>query len=344
MRIARALGRGQAEHLHQLGDAARLLVLGQLDQGPLAVAQDLVAVGVEAGHAIDQARAHRVVGREHSRVDELAHARRRQAAAGRDALHHALEALVQDRVERLDHLGGSDFLVVGAGIAGASAGYWLSESGRVTVLEMESAPGYHSTGRSAALFSEYYGNRMVRAITAASRPFFTAPPPGFAAAALTPRGVVALGPLGAEDKFAEVLAAGLTAPIPVREIGPGEARRHCPVVRTGGTAARCSSPPRWTSTSTCSTRDSSAASGPAVATSSARPGYGADQARRGLAGDDRAGEFAAEIVVNAAGAWADEVATAAGVAPVGLVPLRRTALTWIRPRASGWPGGRWWPT
>src|SRR5438105_4121245 len=71
-----------------------------------------------------------------------------------------------------------DFLVIGGGIAGASVGYHLSRAGRVSVLEMEDAPGRHATGRSAALFTEYYGNAVVRALTRASRDFFLAPPPG----------------------------------------------------------------------------------------------------------------------------------------------------------------------
>ena len=66
----------------------------------------------------------------------------------------------------------SDFLVIGGGIAGASAGYFLAPSGTVTLLEREAVPGYHSTSRSAALFSEYYGNEAVRALTVASRPFY----------------------------------------------------------------------------------------------------------------------------------------------------------------------------
>src|SRR5258708_5292573 len=99
---------------------------------------------------------------------------------------------------------------------------------------MESALGYHSTGRSAALFSEYYGNRAVRALTAASRSFLAEPPSGFAdGPLLTPRGVVALCPVGAEETFETVLAAGLTAPAPVREIDADEVLRHCPIVRTG---------------------------------------------------------------------------------------------------------------
>ena len=62
-----------------------------------------------------------------------------------------------------------DFLVVGAGIAAASVGYWLAPHGRVVLLEREAHPGYHSTGRSAALFMEGYGPAQVRALTMASR-------------------------------------------------------------------------------------------------------------------------------------------------------------------------------
>lgn len=74
----------------------------------------------------------------------------------------------------------TDVIVVGAGIAGASIGYFLSRRARVLLLERESQPGYHTTGRSAALFAESYGTPQVRALTLASRAFFEGPPDGFA--------------------------------------------------------------------------------------------------------------------------------------------------------------------
>src|SRR5215469_14557515 len=98
-----------------------------------------------------------------------------------------------------------DFLVLGGGMAGASAGYFLAGSGKVLLLEMEDALGYHSTGRSAALFSEYYGGPAVRALTAASRSFFTAPPAGFGESLVRARPVLALGPAGSEEQFAAEL-------------------------------------------------------------------------------------------------------------------------------------------
>ena len=70
----------------------------------------------------------------------------------------------------------TDVIVVGGGIAGASLAAFLSESHRVLLLEAESQPGYHSTGRSAAMFMESYGTPTIRALTRASRAFYTAPP------------------------------------------------------------------------------------------------------------------------------------------------------------------------
>ena len=77
-----------------------------------------------------------------------------------------------------------DAVIIGAGIAGASVAYFMSNYARVVVLERESHPGVHSTGRSAALFSETYGGEQIRALTRASRPFFERPPRGFADNAL----------------------------------------------------------------------------------------------------------------------------------------------------------------
>ena len=226
-------------------------------------------------------------------------------------------------------------------MAGASAGFFLAGSGRVRLLEMEPAPGYHSTGRSAALFSEYYGGRVVRALTVASRPFLAAPPPGFATPLLHPRWVLALCPVGCERLFEAVLAEGLTAPVPVREIAPDEVRQRCPVVR-----------PDWCSRAMVKPavmdidvdalhqgflRGIRDAGGQVV--TSARVRALAREGGLWHAVTD-VGEFSAPVVVNAAGAWADELAGLAGAKRLGLTPRRRTAFLVDPPggvRVAQWP-------
>ena len=86
-----------------------------------------------------------------------------------------------------------DFLVIGGGIAGASVAFWLAPHARTVLLEREPHPGYHSSGRSAAMFMETYGSPQVRALTRASRAFLEQPPAGFAEhPLLSPRTVMTL--------------------------------------------------------------------------------------------------------------------------------------------------------
>lgn len=93
----------------------------------------------------------------------------------------------------------ADYIIVGAGIGGASIAYWLARSARVIVLEREAHAGYHSTGRSAALYMASYGPEQVRALTCASREFFVQPPAGFCEHdLLTSRGALVFAQRGQE--------------------------------------------------------------------------------------------------------------------------------------------------
>ena len=124
-----------------------------------------------------------------------------------------------------------DCLIVGAGVAGASAAYELSSDRSVVVLEREDRPGYHSTGRSAALFTETYGNAAVRALTTASKPFYTAPPADFAShPLLTPRGTLLIG---RSDQLSHLDAACAEAQRvgTVRRLSLEETRAMVPVLR-----------------------------------------------------------------------------------------------------------------
>jgi D-arginine dehydrogenase len=234
-----------------------------------------------------------------------------------------------------------DVIVIGAGIAGASVAAHLAETRRVVLLEREERAGYHSTGRSAALFTEIYGNTVIRALTRASRKFLFDPPAGFAEGALTrPRGclyIASESQLGALEAFAALPdVAPATRPLSVRE-----ARELCPILREGYVAAALLEP------------DSSD-----IDVSALHQGYlrlfrrragrlvlnaPVDALEHGAggwtvhAGPERC---TAPILVNAAGAWADEVAALAGLARVGLQPRRRTAVLVDPPAGmdiSRWP-------
>ena len=98
----------------------------------------------------------------------------------------------------------ADVLILGAGMAGASAAYFLAPHAKLLLLERESQPGYHATGRSAAMYSQSYGNAAVRALTVASAGFYRQPPGGFSDyPLLTPRGALTVAPAAQHDGLRE---------------------------------------------------------------------------------------------------------------------------------------------
>ena len=221
-----------------------------------------------------------------------------------------------------------DFLVVGGGIAGTSAAAELAEHGSVIVVERESHPGYHSTGRSAALFTENYGPDVIRALTVASRPFYEAAPDGFTAEPVfTPRGAMVIArheQLPAlERDFAE---ARRTAPS-LTWLDGGDAVRRAPMLRPDYVAAAT-----WEPDATdldvhaihqgylrrLRQKGGRLVVDAALQALSRKGG-------RWLARTEN-GDYETPILVNAAGAWADVVAIMAGARPVALTPKRRTAI------------------
>jgi D-arginine dehydrogenase len=232
-----------------------------------------------------------------------------------------------------------DVVVAGAGILGASAAWRLAQAGAKTLLlEMEERPGYHTTGRSAALYETAYGPEIIRRLTIASGPFFRAPPPGFAdQPLLTPRGTMFVAGPGGEAAFDRAMADAL--PGTVTQIHKSTALEKCPVLR-----------PDWL------TRALFNADAEDMDVAAIHQGYlrGFKAAGGTLACDARvtalartngewriatpAGAFAAAFFVNAAGAWADEVAALAGLGPIHVVPKRRTAFVFETAHdARAWP-------
>jgi len=236
----------------------------------------------------------------------------------------------------------TDFLILGGGMAGASAGFFLADHGSVTLLEKEDAPGYHSTGRSAALFTENYGSPPIRALSVGTRPFLEAPPPGFADHPLLgPRGVLMLALPSEDAAFAAALAEGRRTAPDLCEIGMDEAMRRCPVIRPGRFARAMLEP-------TAMDMDVHAihqgflrglrAKGGRIVTGAPSRSLAYRDGAWHVASD--AGDFAARVLINAGGAWADENAALARVKPIGLVPKRRTAFTFDPPAgvdAAAWP-------
>jgi D-arginine dehydrogenase len=236
-----------------------------------------------------------------------------------------------------------DVIIVGAGIAGASAGFFLSESRRVALLEREDQPGYHATGRSAALFTETYGNESIRALTTGARAFFESPPAGFCETPLlTPRGVITVGranQLETLDRRFEEISRGSHT---VRRLSAGEALAKCPVLRpeyvAGGMEEPASMDIDVAGLHQGYLRGLRARGGKVVTSVQARELTHTQGG--GWIVDTPAGRFQAPVLVNAAGAWADEVAELTGLRPVGLTPKRRTAMLIDPPEGidtSAWP-------
>jgi D-arginine dehydrogenase len=236
----------------------------------------------------------------------------------------------------------ADFVVIGAGIAGASAAYWLAPHGRVVVLEAEAQPGYHATGRSAALYLESYGTPQVRALTTASRAFFEAPPHGFGEhPILSPRGALMFAPPGGEaalDAHWQIVH-GLSAA--ARRLDAADTVRMLPVLRPEKVAAGVIEPDAFDidvhGLHQGYLRGMRRAGGTLVCDARVR---GLDH-RQGLWHVRTAsGDFTAPVVLNAAGAWADEVARLAGLPGIGLQPKRRSAFVFAPPAGvdvAQWP-------
>lgn len=221
--------------------------------------------------------------------------------------------------------------MVGGGIAGASAAYALAKTevfDRVVLLESEGQLAQHTTGRSAAMLTENYGEGPVRPLTAASLDFLHNPPSTLVDNRLLhPRGVmtVATSPDGYEN-LDVMLAEGRLATHPIEEIAVDDAQRIAPHVRfTPDHRAMWEEHAYDIDVAALHQAfvRGFRAHGGEIATS-----HRVDEIRprdEGWSLETTGGTVSADLVVNAAGAWGDVVARNAGIEPVGLQPLRRTA-------------------
>lgn len=237
-----------------------------------------------------------------------------------------------------------DFAIVGAGMAGASVGYRLALSGAsVLVLEQESEPGYHSTGRSAAMFMETYGTAHTRALTRASREFFLHPPGDFAEhPILTPRGVLYVAQAGQQDLLDAAQDAYRTQGLAVERLSAAESIAKVPCL-VPDTLLGAIHDPIASDMDVHGLhqgflrglRDHGAVLLTQAGLNSATSAAGVWTLRTA-----RAETLRARALINAAGAWADHVAELCGIAPIGIQPMRRSAFLFPPPDGvdiTSWP-------
>jgi D-arginine dehydrogenase len=231
----------------------------------------------------------------------------------------------------------TDIVIIGAGIAGAGAAAMLAGKRRVALLEREDQPGYHTTGRSAALFLQNYGNAPIRALTRASGPYLRRPPADVSERpVLSPRGALFVAGPGSEARYEALLAEAEG----LRPQTLDQALARCPILRRDRLIAAAFEP---------DAQDIDVASLHQGWLGKARRGgvqivtnaevRGIEAAGGGWRVETGVGTFAASVVVNAAGAWADIIAGLAGVGAVGLQPMRRSMA--VLPPPAGHEIAKW---
>jgi D-arginine dehydrogenase len=234
-----------------------------------------------------------------------------------------------------------DYLIVGSGIAGASLAYHLADHGSVAILEREDQPGYHSTGRSAALYTPSYGPRLMRIFTAESGAFLHGPPQGFSSHPLmTPRGALftatADRAVTLENFVAEVNELGDILEL----VDRARALRICPALLPEAAAlAALDAAVMDMDVNAIHQGYLRAARSKGAAIVTRAEVQSLDHAQGLWRAGTPTGAFAAPIIINAAGAWADVVARLAGVRPLGFQPKRRTVIVFDGPNEdfSAWP-------
>ncbi|MGQ0660806.1 NAD(P)/FAD-dependent oxidoreductase [Sphingosinicella sp.] len=218
-----------------------------------------------------------------------------------------------------------DVAIAGAGMAGASLAAELAGHASVLILEAESQPGYHSTGRSAAFWSETYGGPLIQPLTSASGTFLAAPPADFAGAPLlSPRGALHVAETGGEAALDALAAEFAGSNIVLEPLDRKALATILPGLKPGWT--------RGLAEPSCADIDVAGLHAAYLKCARARGAElvtdaslrSAARSNGGWTIETGAGRFDADILVNAAGAWADDVARRAGVRSLGIQPYRRT--------------------
>lgn len=218
-----------------------------------------------------------------------------------------------------------DFAIIGSGISGSAAASELATLGSAVLLEAESTPGFHSTGRSAAMYTPNYGPELVRRISRLSYPFLSNPPADFTEQPLlSPRGMIHVAPDGGEQDLERLMAEGepdrkvLTIEQTMQLAPFLRADRLAGAVYEGGVADMDVDALHQGFLRRFKHRGGTLLTDARVTQLSRSPtGWEV------VAGGE---ELTAGIIINAAGAWAQSIGELAGCEPIGLQPKRRTAI------------------
>ena len=233
-------------------------------------------------------------------------------------------------------------VVIGAGIAGASAAWHLAEHASVVMVERERHAGAHATGRSAALLTETSGAPVVGALATASRPFLAEPPEEFADyPLLSSRGLLWIARSSERDHLERKAAEAEAAEVEVHRLDGSRCRDLVGVLRPHAAVSGVYEPGAMTIDVDAllqgflrGARNRGAELDLVAEVTEVAEHAGGWRVRAG----DR--HWNCDVVVNAAGAWCDAVAGLAGVAPLGLRPLRRSVFVFPPPEGvpvAGWP-------
>jgi len=225
-----------------------------------------------------------------------------------------------------------DILIIGGGVAGLSAAAALSEHARVAVLEAEEQIGFHSSGRSATMLHYALGDRLVRALTLASRGFIEAPPDGFGDVPLGRRMPVLVHAREDEREALDSLDAEISLFARLERLDAHGVHELCPLLREDALYGIADlngirlDPHALLQGFLRQLRDRGGALHTGARVSSIERNSGI-----WLATSQAGAQFSAPVLVNGAGAWADAVARLAGIEPLGLEPKRRTIITFDAP-------------
>lgn len=238
----------------------------------------------------------------------------------------------------------SPVIIIGAGMAGAALAWQLAQRGvAATLIERESQPGYHSSGRSAAMFMESYGSPAGRALTRASRAFYEHPPPGFAAQPLLhPRPTLYLARPGQRPALQQLQADMAANGCPSVALPADALPGLMPVLRPGFFAHGLLDAQSADIDAHALLQGflRGARQAGAQLLTGVQPVAAERSAQQWQLQLDNGQCLRAPLLVNAAGAWVDEVAALCGAAPIGISPRRRSAFTFAAPAGmaiGGWP-------